>query len=242
MTYKALLLAALTLAACERQQPAAPAPIEPASPPPAQAALGTPPPVTPAPAPTPGATPAPTPPPEQQATDNWRDYAKPADADRLSRLTGAWATGLKLANDKGHAKELAALGALADPKAKVLAHPQPGPGDYRCRTVKLGGSLGFVSYPWFKCHVELTPGGDLVLTKVTGSQRTEGKFYPGTDTRLIYLGGQAWGADEAKAPVYGQDPRRDQIGVLERIGETRWRLALPWPRVESDLDLVELAR
>ena len=233
MTYKALLLAALTLAACERQQPA-----EPASPPPAQSA-----PVTPAPqAPASTPTPAPAPPPEQQATDNWRDYARPADADRLSRLTGAWATALKLANDKGHAGDLAALGPLADPKARALPHPQPAPGDYRCRTVKLGGSLGFISYPWFRCHVELTPGGDLVLTKLTGSQRTAGKFYPDGDTRLVYLGGQAWGADEAAAPAYGQDAKRDQIGVLERIGETRWRLALPWPRVESDLDLVELRR
>lgn len=229
MTHKALLLAALTLAACQRQQPAAPAPVEPAPPPPAQAAPAT-------------SAPAPAPPPEPQATDNWRDYAKPADADRLSRLTGAWATGLKLANDKEHAKELAALGALADPKARALPHPQPGPGDYRCRTIKLGGSLGLVSYPWFRCRVELTPGGDLTLTKVTGSHRSAGKFYPDTDTRLVYLGGQAWGADEDKAPAYGAAPERDQIGVLERIGETRWRLALPWPRVESDLDLIDLQR
>ena len=229
MTHKALLLAALTLAACQRQQPAAPAPIEPA--PVASAPQ--------APAPTPSATPARPP---EQATDNWRDYAKSADADRLSRLTDAWATALKLANDKGHANELAALGPLADPKARALPHPHPAPGDYRCRTIKLGGQLGFVSYPWFRCRVELTPGGDLTLTKLTGSQRSAGKFYPDTDTRLIYLGGQAWGADEEKAPAYGAAPERDQIGVLERIGETRWRLALPWPRVESDLDLVELDR
>jgi len=238
MTHKALLLAVLALAACQRQEAAAlaatRAPVP--TPAPVQApAASEPAPQAPAPAPA-------SVPPREQATDNWRDYAKAADADRLSRLDGAWAVALKLANDKGHAKELAALGPLADPKARALPHPQPGPGDYRCRTVKLGGSLGFVSYPWFKCHVELTPGGDLVLTKVTGSQRTEGKFYPDTDTRLVYLGGQAWGADEEKAPAYGAAPERDQIGILERIGETRWRLALPWPRVESDLDLVELAR
>jgi hypothetical protein len=90
--------------------------------------------------------------------------------------------------------------------------------------------------------VDLSPGGDLTLTKLTGSQRSAGMLYPDTDTRLVYLGSQAWGADEEKAPAYGAAPKRDQIGVLERIGETRWRLALPWPRVESDLDLVELAR
>jgi hypothetical protein len=187
--------------------------------------------------------PAPTPArPPEQATDNWRDYARPQDADRLARLDQAWATALKLAVDKGHGAELTALGPLADPHARALPHPQPGPGDYRCRTYKLGGALGFVSYPWFACRVELTPGGDLVLTKTSGSQRTTGKLYPRDDTSLVYLGGQAWGSDEAKAPAYGAAPERDQVGILQRIGETRWRLALPWPRVESDLDLMEIRR
>ncbi len=33
---------------------------------------------------------------------------------------------------------------------------------------------------------------------------------------------------------------RDMAGVLERIGERRWRLVLPYPRFESLLDVVEL--
>jgi len=234
MTRKALLLAALALVACERRQPSAPAPVST----PAPASVPTP---ASAPARMPAAAPSPARE-TGQASDNWRDYAKADDADRLSRLSGAWDVAVKLARAKGHADELAALGPLADPHAHALAHPQPAPGDYRCRTIKLGGSSGFVSYPWFRCRVELTPGGDLTLTKVTGSQRSAGKFYPDTDSRLVYLGGQAWSADEEKAPAYGAAPERDQIGVLERIGETRWRLALPWPRVESDLDLMDIRR
>ena len=224
MTRTAPLLAALTLAAC--QQEAAP-PSAPASAPPA-AALAPPP-----------AAPAPAPP---QASDDWRGYAKPEDADRLKRMDAAWAMGLGKAREAGHGAELETLGALADPKGKVLAGPHPAPGDYRCRTFKLGGSLGFISYPWFRCRVELTPGGDLRLIKLTGSQRTEGSFYPDEERRLVYLGAQAWGSDETRASRYGDDPKRDQIGVLERVGDQRWRLVLPWPRLESDLDLVELAR
>lgn len=225
---------ALTLAACERQQPAQPADPVAEAPQPAAPAQPAPPAVTPAPT---------TPPePEPQASDKWRDYAKADDADRLSRLAGAWATGLAKARDAGHADELARLGALADPKAATLANPHPGPGAYRCRTVKLGGGSGLIAYPWFKCQIELTPGGDLLLRKLTGSQRQEGSFYPDADQRLVYLGGQAWGATETRAGRYGDDPMRDQIGVLERIGDQRWRLAMPWPRVDSDLDLLELAK
>jgi len=239
---KHILLAAtaiaLTLAACERREPAPPA--DPAAQAPQPAAPAPAVPAQPAP---PAATPAPTPPaPEPQATDKWRDYAKPADVDRLSRLTGAWGSSLAKARDTGHGAELARLGALVDPKAATLANPHPGPGAYRCRTVKLGGGVGFVTYPWFKCEIELTPGGDLILRKLTGSQRQEGMFYPDTDRRLVYLGGQAWGADEARASRYGDVVQRDQIGVLERIGDQRWRLAMPWSRTESDLDLLELAR
>jgi hypothetical protein len=87
------------------------------------------------------------------------------------------------------------------------------------------------------------------LAKQTGSPRTTGQLYPDRDAataadldRLIYLGAQAWGGDEASAPGYGRDPERDQIGVLDRIGPDRYRLALPWPLQESKLDLLELER
>ena len=47
-------------------------------------------------------------------------------------------------------------------------------------------------------------------------------------------------AQEAAANSYGRNPERDLVAVLERIGEARWRLVLPWPRNESNLDLIEL--
>ena len=33
---------------------------------------------------------------------------------------------------------------------------------------------------------------------------------------------------------------KNLIAVLERIGERRWRLVIPWPQNESNLDLIEL--
>ena len=138
------------------------------------------------------------------------------------------------------------LAALVDPNAALPGRLQPAPGTYRCRTIKLGRrtegeGLAYVAYPFFACSVELTPGGDLILTKTTGSQRTRGLLYPDSDRRLVYVGAQAWG-DEADFPDYGRNRERDQVGVLERIGDQRWRLVLPWPKQEAKLELLEIVR
>lgn len=174
---------------------------------------------------------------------DWRQDARPDDAARIARLDEAWAEALAEAGRKNPG-ELKSLGALADPEAE-LDRPHLPPGDYRCRTVKLGSGSGgagpgMTAYDWFRCQVELSPGGDLTLRKVTGSQRPMGNLYPEAARRLVYLGAVAWG-DEAPA-AYGRDPERDQAGVLQRIGPRRWRLALPYPRQESTLDLIELRR
>jgi len=192
-----------------------------------------------------------TPPPaqaeaEQGEASGWRQVASTADAANLGRLDQAWRLGRAEAEDKGFASQVEALGPLVDPMAGQAGRLQPSPGTYRCRTVKLGakaeGGLAYVAYPFFRCTVELTPGGDLVLTKTTGSQRTRGLLYPDTDRRLVFVGAQAWGADETGFPAYGAQPERDQVGVFERIGPERWRMVVPWPRVESKLEILELVR
>lgn len=177
------------------------------------------------------------------ASGDWRRDAAREDARRIAQLDRAWSAALQDVRVSGHGRGLAALGALGDPRV-ALPRPQPTPGTYRCRTVKLGsqgGTLPFIAYGWFQCRVELTPGGDLVLAKTTGSQRPTGNLYPHTARRLVFLGAVAWGDDEEPG-VYGRDHERDQAGVLERIGPNRYRLALPWPRQESKLDLIELSR
>lgn len=213
------------------------------------------PPADPAPAPATDPAPvgepadAPTPPPaegEQGGTSDWRQIVSAADAGNLGRLDQAWRLGRAEAEDKGFASEVEALGPLVDPMAGQAGRLQPSPGTYRCRTIKLGSkpgsTLAYVAYPFFRCSVELTPGGDLILTKTTGSQRTRGLLYPDTDNRLIFVGAQAWGDDETGFPTYGQKNERDQVGVFERIGPERWRMVIPWPRLESKLEILELVR
>lgn len=237
-----LVSSAALLAACgdgapaSSDAPAAPpsSPTDPTAPVPATTdpALQ---PEQPAAAPSPG---------EQGGTDDWRTVANAADEDALARLNDAWRDALREAPQAGHGDEVRALGALADPDAALPGRLQPPPGAYRCRTIKLGSrgdvGLGYVAYGWFRCSIELTPGGDLILTKTTGSQRIRGLLYPDSDRRLVLLGGEAWSASETGYPAYGDQPERDRIGALERIGERRWRLVEPWPKQESKLNLLEL--
>lgn len=178
------------------------------------------------------------------ASGEWRRDASRDDARRIERLDEAWTAALSEARRGGHGRELRALGALVDPRA-ALARPQPTPGAYQCRTIKLGsqdgGGAPYVAYGWFRCRVALTPGGDLLLEKTTGSQRQAGNLYPEAPRHLVFLGAVAWGTGEGRA-VYGRDPQRDQAGVFERVGANRYRLVLPWPHQESKLDILELRR
>ena len=184
---------------------------------------------------------------EQGGTDQWRKVANAEDQDRIARLDTAWVSALKEA-DREFGAMIDAKGMLLVPKAALTGNLQPGPGTYRCRTIKVGSmggkGLAYVEYPWFKCSLELSPGGDLILTKTTGSQRTRGLLYPdaANPTRLIFIGAQAWGMDEKGFPTYGQMPERDQVGVFERIGTDRWRMVVPFPKQESKLDVLELKK
>jgi hypothetical protein len=177
------------------------------------------------------------------ASGDWRVDAKRGDVRRIERLDEAWTQALAEVRRDGYGRDLKALGALADPRV-ALARPQPTPGSYRCRTIKLGTQgvgPSYIAYGWFRCWVALTPGGDLILEKTTGSQRQAGNLYSDASKRLVFLGAVAWGADEGRAQ-YGRSPERDQVGVFERVGANQYRLALPWPQQESKLDILELRR
>lgn len=173
---------------------------------------------------------------------DWRGVVTAGDRDRYNRLDAAWSLALQQARRQRGSGDFASTGDLIDPDA---ARPSvaPPPGAYRCRTVKLGSQggeegLGYVVYDWFACRIDQTPNG-LKFSKLTGSQRPAGLLFPENDRRMVLLGSMAL-ADEPPANSYGQRPDRDLIAVLERIGERRWRLAIPWPQAESNLDLIEL--
>src|SRR5690606_16435192 len=118
----------------------------------------------------------------------------------------------------------------------------PPPGAYRCCTVKLGfqgdeGGLGYVVYGWFACRIEQTPAG-LKLVKRTSSQRPAGLLFPQNDREMVFLGSMAL-ASEPTARSYSQPSDRDMVGVLERVGEARWRVVTPSPATEYNHYLLE---
>jgi len=189
-------------------------------------------------------TPPPPPPPGGSGTlRDWRGIVTASDRDRYSRRGAAWSLALQQARRQPGSGDLGSLGELIDPDA-ALAPVAPPPGDYRCRTVKLGSQggeegLGYVVYGWFACRIEQTPNG-LKFSKLTGSQRPGGLLFTENDRQMVMLGSMAL-ASEPPANSYGRRPDRDLVAVLERIGERRWRLVIPWPQAESNLDLIELA-
>jgi len=192
-------------------------------------------------------TPPPPPPPPPPGGSgavlmDWRGVITAADRDRYQRRDAAWTLALQQAGRQRGSGDLNSLGDLIDPRAG-RADVAPPPGNYRCRTVKLGSQggedgLGDVIYGWFACRIEQTSRG-LKFTKLTGSQRPSGLLFPENDRHMLLLGSMAL-AQEPAANSYGRNPDRDMVAVLERIGEARWRLVLPWPQYESNLDLIEL--
>jgi hypothetical protein len=174
-------------------------------------------------------------------SDAWKAVATTADEDRIARLGLAWQQALADAKAT-NAADIHREGKLLLPRS-ALPRPDPTPGSYNCRLIKLGRlSAKDKPYETFKpffCYVEVE-GDLLTIVKQTGSQRPAGRLWADDDpTRLIFLGSLALG-DETVPLAYGDDPKRDMAGVLDRIGPFKWRLVIPWPQSTSKLDVFAL--
>ena len=177
---------------------------------------------------------------------DWRAIATPDDRARLRDWRTAFTAALQSARAAGQAAEIAREGALLDPDAALGGDPIPN-GDYRCRVIKLGartpGMLEYVGYPAFSCRIgpdaSLQSAGLQSFAKLTGSQRQIGLIFPGDAMRQVFLGTVVLG-DERRALQYGRDDERDVAGFVERIGPNRWRMLMPRPHFESQIDVLEL--
>lgn len=172
---------------------------------------------------------------------HWREIATEDDRARLRRWRTAWIQGLAKAAEAGHMDELASEGVLLQPDA-AISWEKPPPGSYECRIIKIGGKsetlLDYVAYPRFDCRIRIE-NGMMSFAKLSGSQRPLGLFLPDTGERMIFLGTLQLG-DERLALQYGRDRERDMAGVVERVGEERWRLVFPYPHFESTIDVLEI--
>ena len=172
---------------------------------------------------------------------DWRMIATSHDRQRLRDWRTAWVEALASANAAGHGAKIAREGALLQPDAALPGAAIP-PGLYHCRVIKVGakseGLLDYIAYPAFTCRVR-QENGLQSFAKLTGSQRPLGLLFPDHDRRTVFLGTLQLG-DERVALEYGRDRERDMAGILERVGDQRWRLVFPYPHFESKIDVLEL--
>jgi hypothetical protein len=176
-----------------------------------------------------------------QWSRDWRQVATVTDRKRLRDWRKAFVEGLDAARKTGHGADIAREGALLDPDAAQTGGAIPS-GAYACRVIKLGaksaGMLDYVNYPPFACRIDQER--DLQgFAKLSGSQRPVGLIFPGDALRQVFLGTLVLG-DEREARQYGQDETRDVAGFVERIGPSRWRLVMPRPAFESQIDVIDL--
>ena len=162
----------------------------------------------------------------------------PADRIRLNNYAQTRQQAIAEAISGGEAGALAQLETILAKRVQSFADFDM-TGNWQCRTIKTGGQLPLVIYGWFKCRVT-DDGSGWKLEKISGSQRTTGRFYDESDRRLIYLGSQY--VNEEKPKPYGSGAETDQVGYAFRTGPKEWRIELPAPHYESKLDILEFRR
>lgn len=162
----------------------------------------------------------------------------PADRIRLNNYAQTRELAIAEARRGGEANEVAQLETILAKRVQTFRNFDM-TGNWQCRTIKIGGQLPLVIYGWFKCRVT-DDGSGWKLEKISGSQRTTGRFYDENERRLIYLGSQY--VNDEKPKPYASGPETDQVGYAFRTGQKEWRIELPLPYYESKLDILEFRR
>lgn len=179
-------------------------------------------------------------------TPLWQTLATPADIERLTDWRDQFAMVRQRVLESEKKAELLAGGALFEVDAAIDYAPPPA-GLYKCNVTKLAGRyLEMIAYDYFRCRI-IVENGRRQFVKLTGSQRPVGYIHdaPPADERDkphgIFLGTLLLG-DEAALVPYGAEKDRDLAGIVERLGQKRWRILFPKPFYESELDIMNLQR
>ncbi|MGH6877474.1 MAG: DUF4893 domain-containing protein, partial [Rhizomicrobium sp.] len=120
-------------------------------------------------------------------------------------------------------------------------------GDWRCRTMKLGGMAPDIVYSWFRCRIG-EQGDRPYFAKVSGSQHMSGYLYPAESGGFVLLGGYSVKGEpphrySGNAPSAGAAATPDDaVGVLAATGPRSARIEFPYPVQESTFDVIEMRR
>ncbi|ESR26369.1 DUF4893 domain-containing protein [Lutibaculum baratangense] len=174
----------------------------------------------------------------QEVAPEFTELMNEADEARIARFDEALGQALIQAVKAGAFEDIEtlqqAIGGEAQPtSAEGLI------GDWRCRTIKIGGNLPLVAYGFFDCRIERVTGG-LSLQKLSGSQRTSGRLVSLDGSRWGYVGADHYAREDPIA--YDANSERNTVGILSRVGRDRLWLGMPEPQFESDFDVLELVR
>lgn len=172
-----------------------------------------------------------------EEAEAWRSIASARDMAAIDGVAGRWDQALAASSAAGLSRRVAAEGILLVRDAR-LPRAAPAPGSYRCRYLRLGARRWTASAPGF-CFVGVA-GGQLSLATELRGLRLGGYLWEQKGgERLVFLGA-AVAAGARTAPGYGDAPAADRGGLLERIGEFRYRLVLPEVAPASGLTVVEM--
>ena len=161
------------------------------------------------------------------------------DKDRLANFEKTEAEALAEGLRGGTAEEIDTLiSALAGEKLSMSGSYDP-VGNWKCRVIKVGGSLPITPYNWFKCRIR-DDGAGWFVEKISGSQRLTGRLYTKSDIELVFVG--AGHVNDDAPRKYGQDPKEDQVAIVTRRGEDRLVFEFPAPQYESKLDVLVMER
>jgi hypothetical protein len=177
------------------------------------------------------------------AQAGWQDDATPFDANRLAKIDEARSKGLAEAQSGA---DFAKIRAVLDAGLMPMSDNDLS-GNWRCRTMKLGGITPEVVYGWFDCRVTYKNDG-LYFEKLTGSQLVSGKLYPKSEGSYVFLGasrvkGEPMNHYSGNHGSAGAEATPDDVaGVLTTTGLNRARIEFPYPLQESTFDVIELKR
>ena len=172
-----------------------------------------------------------------EEAEPWRGVASARDAAAVEGVGARWTQALAASRGAGFVKRVSAEGVLLEPAAG-LPRAAPAPGSYRCRSIRLGARRWTASAQGF-CYVGVEDGQLSLATELKGLRLGGYLWELKGGARLVFLGA-AVAAGSKSAAAYGDDPARDTAGLFERIGEFRYRLALPDGPPGAGLTVVEL--
>jgi hypothetical protein len=177
------------------------------------------------------------------ASAAWQDHASSFDANRLARLDEARAKGLSEAQA---GRDIGLIHTVLDMEARPSS-ARALEGNWRCRSIKLGGMTPDIVYSWFRCRIG-DRDGHLYFSKLNGSQRIYGILYPHESGGFVLLGalsakGEPPHRYSGNGPSAGASATPDDaIGLLESTGHSSARIEFPYPVQESTFDIIELRR